>query len=180
MKIQFDPKQQYQLDAVSSIVDAFDGQPQEQPEFSVIQGAEFGPLLTGQFQAELGVGNKADAFRRPTPAKTPGRFKSGSTSISPARATKLESWPILGPNGEFIRHCYHYSWRWRPERAKLCLPAHGLRACPEVRLSRSSSSSYPALPIREGVLKNIDITRDHFRAIYNNIEFESLFTTRRR
>ena len=32
MKIQFDPKQQYQLDAVAAVVDVFDGQPLEQPE----------------------------------------------------------------------------------------------------------------------------------------------------
>jgi len=29
MKIQFDPKQQYQLDAVNAVVDLFDGQPLE-------------------------------------------------------------------------------------------------------------------------------------------------------
>ena len=40
MKIQFDPKQQYQLDAVSAVVDIFDGQPLEQPEFSVIHQEE--------------------------------------------------------------------------------------------------------------------------------------------
>ena len=31
----------------------------------------------------------------------------------------------------------------------------------------------PSVAIREGVLKNIEITREHFRALYNNIEFES-------
>lgn len=33
MKIQFDPKQQYQLDAVAAVVDVFEGQPLEQPDF---------------------------------------------------------------------------------------------------------------------------------------------------
>ena len=31
----------------------------------------------------------------------------------------------------------------------------------------------PSVAIREGVLKNIEITREHFKALYNNIEFES-------
>jgi type III restriction enzyme len=31
----------------------------------------------------------------------------------------------------------------------------------------------PSVAIREGVLKNIDITREHFKTLYNNIEFES-------
>jgi restriction endonuclease len=34
MKIQFDAQQQYQLDAVSAVVDIFDGQPLEQPEYA--------------------------------------------------------------------------------------------------------------------------------------------------
>ncbi len=32
MKIQFDPKQQYQLDAVNALVEPFDGQPLEKPD----------------------------------------------------------------------------------------------------------------------------------------------------
>jgi type III restriction enzyme len=35
MKIQFDAQQQYQLDAVAAVVDLFDGQPLQQPEYSV-------------------------------------------------------------------------------------------------------------------------------------------------
>ena len=31
----------------------------------------------------------------------------------------------------------------------------------------------PSVAIREGTLKNIEITKDHFKALYNNIEFES-------
>ena len=30
----------------------------------------------------------------------------------------------------------------------------------------------PSVAIREGTLKNIEITADHFKALYNNIEFE--------
>jgi type III restriction enzyme len=31
----------------------------------------------------------------------------------------------------------------------------------------------PSVAIREGVLKNIEITAEHFKALYNNVEFES-------
>jgi type III restriction enzyme len=30
----------------------------------------------------------------------------------------------------------------------------------------------PSVAIREGVLKNIEITAEHFRALYNNLPFE--------
>ena len=51
MKLQFDPNQQYQLDAVAAVTDLFDGQPQGAPEYSVIQSvitADSLPGSTGQ------------------------------------------------------------------------------------------------------------------------------------
>ncbi|MEK6699830.1 MAG: hypothetical protein AABZ10_12410 [Nitrospirota bacterium] len=42
MKLQFDPNQQYQLDAVAAVTDLFDGQPQGAPEYSVIHSYEDG------------------------------------------------------------------------------------------------------------------------------------------
>ena len=57
MKIQFDPKQQYQLDAVNAVVDLFDGQTLEKPDFSVIFQTMDTELFAGQAHSELGVGN---------------------------------------------------------------------------------------------------------------------------
>ena len=57
MKLQFDAQQQYQVDAVSAVVDIFDGHRLEQPEFAVIQAAEGTGLFEGQVQTEMGIGN---------------------------------------------------------------------------------------------------------------------------
>ena len=53
MKIQFDSRQQYQIDAVNAALDLFDGQPLAQGRF------EIGPTSgTGEFLSELGFGNQ--------------------------------------------------------------------------------------------------------------------------
>ena len=66
MKLQFDPNQGFQHDAVAAVVDLFEGQPQRPPEYSFIEfGAAAGGLFAGQDRTELGLGNqlKADAVQ---------------------------------------------------------------------------------------------------------------------
>ena len=42
----------------------------------------------------------------------------------------------------------------------------------DARPSLRPNPSVPSVAIREGVLKNIEITTEHFRALYNNLPFE--------
>ncbi|MFZ4774424.1 MAG: type III restriction endonuclease subunit R, partial [Terrimicrobiaceae bacterium] len=63
MKIQFDPKQQYQIDAVNAVVELFDGQPLEKPDYSVIFQTMDTELFAAQARTELGVGNHLAIFR---------------------------------------------------------------------------------------------------------------------
>ena len=94
MKLQFDPNQAYQHDAIAAVTDLFDGQPLGQSEYSVIDMghyADYG-LFAGQSRTELGVGNnlvlghgrvarcdgsrwKGHRLDRPSPPRTsrPGR-----------------------------------------------------------------------------------------------------------
>ena len=71
MKIQFDAQQQYQLDAVASVVDLFDGQPLQQPEYSVVYQQGDSGLFEGQVQTEVRGGQPAHPERRSAPGEHP-------------------------------------------------------------------------------------------------------------
>jgi type III restriction enzyme len=172
MKIQFDAQQQYQLDAVSAVVDVFDGQPLEEPDFAVIQLQEGIGLFEGHVQTEVGVGNRlvitADDLKRNVRQI---QLRNEIEVAAPEAA--LGNWPLLGASGEFARYCHHFSVEMETGTGKTYVY---LRTIFELA-SRYGFKKFiivvPSVAIREGVLKNIEITREHFKALYNNIEFES-------
>jgi len=172
MKIQFDPKQQYQLDAVSAVVDIFDGQPLEQPEFSVIHQEEGIGLFRGQVRTELGVGNRltlADEQLTKNVRAIQDRHDIDYT----ATALQLDAWPILGEEGQFLRKCFHYSVEMETGTGKTYVYLRTIFELSRRYGFKKFIIVVPSVAIREGVLKNIEITKEHFRALYNNIEFES-------
>jgi type III restriction enzyme len=179
MKIQFDAQQQYQLDAISAVVDVFDGQPLQQPDFAVIHQGQGSGLFEGQTQTELGMANQI-ALASEELLKNVRAGQARNEIDTPALDSGLESWPILDSNGAFVRYCPHFSTEMETGTGKTYVYLRTI-----FELSRRYGFQkfiivVPSVAIREGVLKNIEITREHFRALYNNIEFESFVYDARR
>ena len=57
MKLQFDPKQEFQIDAVNAAVDLFDGQPLNKGDFQISFEGKGQGLFGSLEQTELGLGN---------------------------------------------------------------------------------------------------------------------------
>jgi type III restriction enzyme len=171
MKLQFDANQSFQLRAMAAVAELFDGQPQGAPEFSVIRIAETAELFGGQERSELGLGNRLlldDARLR---ANT--RLIQAQNDIEvPDEAALLEGWEVFDPASNAPRLCPHFSVEMETGTGKTYVY---LRTVFE--LSRRYSFKkfiivVPSVAIREGVLKNIEITAEHFRALYDNMPFE--------
>lgn len=171
MKIQFDANQQFQLDAVAAVTGLFDGQPQGAPEFAVINMGSIGELYAGQDRTELGIGNRLVLDE--TKLSDNVRTIQAANDIEVADVTApLESWELFDGPANLARRCPHFSVEMETGTGKTYVY---LRTVFE--LSRQYGFQkfiivVPSVAIREGVLKNIEITAEHFRALYNNMPFE--------
>ena len=172
MKLQFDANQQFQLDAVSAVVDLFEGQPQEDPQYSVIHTGNYGALFSAQGQTELGVGNRSflseDSLRQ-NARKVQTRNDIETTDES----APLEAWEILDSNTNQVRRCPHFSIEMETGTGKTYVYLRTIFELSQRYGFQKFIIVVPSVAIREGVLKNIEITRDHFRSLYNNLPFES-------
>ena len=157
MKLQFDSSQTYQLDAVSAFVDLFEGQTLEQADFAIEKNVDSSGQ-TALFQSELGYGN--------------------AITISPAaiydNMAKVQERNDLDPitEAEFSKNGMNFSVEMETGTGKTYVYLRTIFALSQKYGFKKFIIVVPSVAIREGTLKNLQITADHFKAIYNNIEFE--------
>lgn len=171
MKLQFDANQTYQLDAIDAVTDLFDGQPQGAPEYAVIDMGDWGGMFAGQQQTELGVGNGLLLSPETLLANVRAvQARNDIDVVDPAKP--LEAWDLFDTPANAARTCPHFSIEMETGTGKTYVYLRTI-----FELSRRYGFQkfiivVPSVAIREGVLKNIEITGDHFRALYNNLPFE--------
>jgi type III restriction enzyme len=172
MKLQFDPNQPYQLDAVAAVTDLFDGQPQGAPEYAVIHAEDLGGLFAGQTRTELGVGNHLLLAEEKLHANT--RAVQARNDIEVAYpGAPLAAWELFDMAANAARLYPHFAVEMETGTGKTYVYLRTI-----FELSRRYGFQkfiivVPSVAIREGVLKNIEITGEHFRMLYNNLPFES-------
>ncbi len=171
MKIQFDPNQQFQLDAVAAVTDLFDGQPRGAPEYAVINLGSMGALFAGHDRTELGVGNRLllaeDKLRDNLRA-----VQARNDIDVPDPAAAPAAWELLDGPADQARRCPHFSVEMETGTGKTYVYLRTIFELSRRYDFRKFIIVVPTVAIREGVLKNIEITAGHFRALYNNPPFE--------
>lgn len=157
LHLKFDPNQQYQIDAVDSVIRLFDGLPQRQTEFG----------LAGEIVPNL----------PPYEALDERWLLENLLAVQKDRDIRTDT---LAPqldadDGLVLEGAGDESWRY-PNFTVEMETGTGktyvyLRTIYELRKQYGFSKFIivvPSIAIYEGVLKTFDITRDHFGALYNN------------
>jgi type III restriction enzyme len=154
MKIKFDASQQYQIEAVAAVVDIFDGQPLNKGDFEILLGASSTGLFASQTQSEFGTGNKLvieDSTLLKNVLFIQGRNDIEHVSELKDRNFTVEMETGTGKTYVYLRTIFELSRKYGFKKFIIVVPS---------------------VAIREGVLKNLEITEDHFKALYNNVEVE--------
>lgn len=171
MKIQFDANQQFQLDAVAAITGLFDGQQSGNLEFSNIDYGKMEGLFAGQNRTELGLGNRLMLAEEKLHTNTRTIQAHNDIEIEiPER--DLEAWELFDGPANAARHCPHFSIEMETGTGKTYVYLRTIFELSQRYGFQKFIIVVPSVAIREGVLKNIEITSEHFRAIYNNLPFE--------
>ena len=145
MKIKFDSNQDFQLDAIRSVVDVFAGQPPMRASLQWQSDVFAGELLT-----EMGVGNSLvlsdDAILNNVQKIQTENGLEPATELSGLNFS-VEMETGTGKTYVYLRTLFelnaHYGWK------KFIIVV-------------------PSVAIREGVLNAIELTKEHFKSLYGN------------
>lgn len=145
MKLHFDANQEYQLQAIKSVVDIFEGQPLKSGEFE-INFAQDGQLLTA-----LGMGNRL-SITGDQILENVKKIQSENGLYQTAELQgmnfSVEMETATGKTYVYLRTIYELH------------KAYGFKKYVIV---------VPSIAIREGVLKNLEITHEHLQNLYSNV-----------
>lgn len=173
LRIQFDPNQPYQHDAVESVARLFEGLPRQGADFKL--GDEIVPNLP-PFES-LNEAWLYDNLR--------GIQQDGNLTVNPEGMLKINDGMVLdGVGNESWRHP-SFTIEMETGTGKTYV---ALRTIYELR-KRYGFSKFivvvPSIAIYEGWIKNFKITRDHFRALFENeivnmIEYDGAYPNKLR
>ena len=165
MKLQFDPKQQYQIDAVDAAVELFDGQPLNKGDFEISFEAAGQGLFASQVQTELGIGNRL-TIDREVLLKNLQRVQERNDVDVDAKLLPEDFY------SQTIPAPLNFSVEMETGTGKTYVYLRTVFELNKKFGFKKFIIVVPSVAIREGVLKNLEITSEHFKALYNNVECE--------
>lgn len=154
MKIKFEENLDYQLEAINSITDIFSGQEANKALFTVEK--QGGQLKLGAVENELGIGNGLLLF----PEEILENLNKIQTKNCVSKTKSLKG------------NDYHFSVEMETGTGKTYVY---LRTIMELNKKYNFTKFIivvPSIAIKEGVYKTLEITKEHFKSLYDNVPYD--------
>ncbi len=167
MKLQFDGNQPFQLAAVQAVLDLFDGQPRSEATSSPLQLKDYGPMFRGQVQTDLGVGNHLLLDDERLLRNTRAVQLRNDIEVGDERSP-LSSWELFDAPANMSRLCPHFAVEMETGTGKTYVYLRTIRELSRRYGWRKFVIVVPSIAIREGVLKNLEVTAEHFGDLFDH------------
>ncbi len=154
MKLHFEPNLDYQHDAIEAVCDIFRGQEICQSVFTVTKEFGGGQLPMAGMETDLGIGNRLQLLDDEILVNLNDvQLRNGltpSTTLSSGDFT-VEMETGTGKTYVYLRTIFELNQRYGFTKFIIVVPS---------------------VAIKEGVYKTLQITEEHFRALYANVPFQ--------
>lgn len=152
MKLQFDANLHYQEQAVSAVVDLFRGQTPRQSVFTVTMNNEPGQLTT-----DNGIGNKLELV--------------DEEILENLQAVQLRNG--LPQTKTLKKGAYDFDIEMETGTGKTYVYLRTIFELNKAYGFKKFIIVVPSIAIKEGVAKSLEITKEHFKSIYDNVVYDS-------
>jgi type III restriction enzyme len=176
MKIQFDSKQQYQLDAVNSTVGLFNGQPLDKGDFELEIKKNSGQMI---IEGGFVVGNnllikEEEIIKNLHTIQEQNKLeKSGITSGGGIGVGAIGT-EMIGVGGSYqhLKDGLNFSIEMETGTGKTYVYLRTIHELNKKYGFKKFIIVVPSIAIKEGVIKNLEITKEHFNMLYDNPEMD--------
>ncbi|MDP3112914.1 MAG: DEAD/DEAH box helicase family protein, partial [Thermodesulfovibrionales bacterium] len=153
MKLHFDSNQEYQIEAIRAVTDIFEGQPLSGGDF------EFSLTETGTLLSENGVGNRLTLTEEQI-----------WENVKRIQQRNLTPTPLSSRRGVGGEAGMNFSVEMETGTGKTYVYLRTIYELNKLYGFKKFVIVVPSIAIREGVLKNLQITHEHFQTLYDKAQ----------
>ncbi|HUT04083.1 MAG TPA: DEAD/DEAH box helicase family protein [bacterium] len=154
MKLKFDPELPFQREAINAVVGIFKGQEVCRTNFTVAPLKQMDGLFAGMDQSDLGVGNKLRLLDEDIHENVKAiQLRNG---LAPSEALSSLDFTVEMETGTGKTYVY-------------------LRSIFEMNKHYGFTKFIivvPSVAVKEGVYKSLQMTEEHFKGLYDNVQFD--------
>ncbi len=162
MKLQFESNQQYQLDAIDAVVDIFAGQPADSDD------------ATRHMDQDRQLSLEATISRGNSLTLDMAQITKNMCTVQKRNDISTDESSLISRSGvsESLPHGMNFSIEMETGTGKTYVYLRTIHELHQHYGWKKFIIVVPSVAIREGVLKNLAITREHFADLYNKPEMD--------